>query len=790
MFQSLIRLYDEHALAFVLTALAICSIAAWLLAVLTANAAERTFRQSRSWLLAIIAVAGLGVWTTHFIAVLGFRPDVVFGFDAGLTLLSGIVAFLAVGLPLALSSQVKARAGKALLGGLSGLGVGAMHFIGMSAVQGCLVTQADAARIGAFAAGAVLFAVAAAMPRPDRNRALVSLLFVAGVCGTHFTAIAGVSLSEIDAADGLPIDVLILGGFLSVGAALLLAGAFFALHAAQQFELQEKMHAGVLSTALHNMSNGLVLIDAKGRVALYNERVLELFGIAADEVRPDMPWLDLLAVTASRLGWNTEKQRRAQSNISTWMALDASTYVEQPLRTGRILSIACRPVPGGGAVLTYDDVTAERQGQQQVAHLTHHDPLTGLANRRSLQDRLDALFAEDTAFATLLIDLDRFKTVNDSYGYAAGDGLLVEVGQRLRECVGPHGFVARMGGDEMAALVYGSIDQAMAAAEAIARELAQPFTRTGDAVSIGCSIGVVARSDARNAEALIERAEVALSTAKLRGGGQICRFEDGMLEAAAAERQLAEDLQRAIADQEFTLAYQPILDLGLSRVIGFEALIRWTHPVRGNVPPAQFIPFAEANGMIVAIGEWALLEACRQAAQWPPHIHVAVNVSAVQLRLASIMSHVTQALAQSGLSASRLELELTETAMVEDGAQIGSMLTGLRTLGCKISMDDFGTGYSSLTHLCRFPLDRIKIDRSFVDAAPRDPNALAVLRAVTQMARDLSITTIGEGVETVEQLEVLRRAGCDAAQGYLLGRPMPAAEALALTAQDDRPRRA
>lgn len=408
---------------------------------------------------------------------------------------------------------------------------------------------------------------------------------------------------------------------------------------------------------------------------------------------------------------------------------------------------------------------------EQLQRMASHDPLTGLANRRALLERIDAGFLSGDHFGYLLVDLDQFKVVNDTYGHAVGDVLLVDVADRIRRVVGPNGFVARIGADELAILLSGTDEDAVGIAYEIILALADPFEILGDIVFTGCSIGICRTERAETAEGLMQRADIALNEAKRTGRNRVFSYEEGMLEKVAARHQLETDLKTALENHEFRLVYQPIRDLRSERTVGFEALIRWHHPTRGLVSPADFIPLAEELGCIVAIGGWVLAEACREAATWQDGIFVAVNVSAVQFRTPLLFAHVTQALAESGLPAHRLEIELTETAIVSHGTHVAQTLETLRALGIKVAMDDFGTGYSSLAHLRDLPLDRIKIDRSFVATAATDKSSMAVLRAVTQLGRDIGIATLGEGVETVEQMRLLKSLGCDAAQGYLIGKP-------------------
>ncbi len=430
-------------------------------------------------------------------------------------------------------------------------------------------------------------------------------------------------------------------------------------------------------------------------------------------------------------------------------------------------------IMGGGVSLYLIEDRMGLRFRERLPHSSFQDALTGLPNQRALQLRMEEAYRVRRWFKLLLIDVDHFKLINDTYGSAVGDAVLLAMAERLREIAGEDATAFRVGGDELAIMVFANQESALQMADDVVISLRSPYAVENRMVTLGCSVGLCSSDNASNAVEVIHNAEVALHDAKRRGRNQISRYRHGM-ESAGLERTKREmDLKTAIDEKQFFLAYQPVVDIRDRKPIGFEALIRWKHPEDGLVSPAEFVPLAEETGMILPLGKWVLEEACREAARWPGNLHVAVNVSALQFRSPALVSHVKQALEQSGLPAGRLELELTETAIVADGKQLAHVLKDLRALGVKIAMDDFGTGYSSLSHLRDLPLDRVKIDRSFVAAAAEDRNSMAVLRAVTQLGRDMGIATLGEGVETEEQFDILEQLGCDAVQGYLTGRPEP-----------------
>ncbi|WP_375409831.1 EAL domain-containing protein [uncultured Methylobacterium sp.] len=450
---------------------------------------------------------------------------------------------------------------------------------------------------------------------------------------------------------------------------------------------------------------------------------------------------------------------------------------------GRFVDAILKPLSTGGYVLTFDDVTA----YMRDAELAQKDALTGLQNRASLHERLQEMLARakrtGSAVAVICLDLDRFKAVNDTLGHPVGDALLRKVSERLISAVREGDVVARLGGDEFAILQADTAQPQ--AAQTLATRLVDLIGRTyvvdGHMLNIGTSVGVaLSPSDASEPDELMKRADLALYRAKADGRGTFRFFEASMDARMKERRSLELDLRQALAMKEFTLAYQPQYDLGSNTVVGFEALLRWEHPVRGTVSPAEFIPLTEDIGIITPIGEWVLRTACREAAGWARPVSIAVNLSPVQFRSAKLVETILSALTRSGLDPSRLELEITEGSLLANTEEVLATLNRLRALGIRISMDDFGTGYSSISYLQKFPFDKIKIDRAFVSGLGEDADCTAIVRAVASLGASLGIKTTAEGVETPEQLAAIRAEGCSETQGFLTGRPMTGAAAAAL----------
>lgn len=773
-----------HTLGYVVLALAVATVMATTVFILARRAAVLRGEKKAIRVVVVAIVAGVGTWTTHFVAMLGFRPDVLLGYDPLLTLASAAIGIVAVGGPLAAACYLRRDWHRVICGCLSGLGVGAMHYTGMFALEGCTVTNDLPTMLLALAFGSICFAGALGIGALRPTSVLPIGLSVIGICSLHFTALYGASLSDFVGLGGRAVGAGALTA-LVLTAALGLCGAAVAAGVAEsRLENQRRQAAteqarqnDVFLSALRNMSNGLIMVDAEGRVSATNPQACQILGLEISDLAVGAELETALSPLLRRDDWNEEDAASFIAEHRQWLASPVAIRVERRFSNQRTLLVLCSKMPEGGAVLTYDDVSEHRAAQDAMIHMAYHDALTGLPNRRSFREDVQALLTRDGDASVLMLDLDRFKWVNDTLGHGVGDALLVQVADRLRRVCPEGDRIYRLGGDELAVIsVDGCEASARALADAMLDSFAPAFQIDGHSVAISCSIGFACVHEGERNN-LVEKADLALYRAKSLGRSRSEGYESGMMERAIERRQIESDLAIAVENGEFELYYQPLHALPETRLVGFEALIRWRHPGRGMVSPAEFVPIAEANGLILQIGAWVLDEACRQIARWPGDLHVAINASAVQLRSPDFAEQVSAALQRHGVPAWRLEVELTETAMVEDGQQIAEVLKALRQLGVRIAMDDFGTGYSSLAHLRDFELDRIKIDRSFVYADATDIGSRAVIRAVTSLARDLEIVTIGEGVETAEQLQRLIDLGCDVAQGYHLGRPLDATAA-------------
>ncbi|MDP4026249.1 EAL domain-containing protein [Methylobacterium sp. NEAU 140] len=545
--------------------------------------------------------------------------------------------------------------------------------------------------------------------------------------------------------------------------------------------------------ALHHMNQGLCMFDQQARLVVCNHRYREIFAIPAD--------YSLFGKTQEEIcGFLVADGRYPSSvtldmitrSVRSALARPSALPVFRELADGRIIAILYRTIAGGGWVSTFEDITEQRRSQARIQHLARYDGLTDLANARTLREGGQALSATAAKGLPVLachyLDLDRFKFVNDTYGHAVGDELLQAVAERLRACARREDVVGRLGGDEFALVQrVPGVAAALAFANRLVDEIGVPFELSGGRVEIGVSIGVATHEDrdaasAADVERLLQDADLALRRAKAQERGTVCAFEPAMSEAARGRLTLERDLSAALAAEQIAVHYQPLVESRTGRIIGVEALARWEHPERGFVPPTTFIPLAEEVGLIVPLGAWVLRRACRDAAAWPDHLTVAVNASVVQVRQKSFAESVLAILAETAFPATRLEIEITESTLLEESETTMQNLHRLREAGVRFALDDFGTGYSSLSYLRRFPFDKIKIDRSFMRDAEASTDALAIIRAVAGLGTSLGITTLVEGIETERQFQLARAEGLKQVQGYLFSKPIPSARIAELVA--------
>jgi diguanylate cyclase (GGDEF)-like protein len=536
--------------------------------------------------------------------------------------------------------------------------------------------------------------------------------------------------------------------------------------------------------AINNMSQALLMFDSDHKLVICNERYLHMYDLSPEIVKPGCTVRQLLEHRKA-IGSFAGDIEAYLENMLGMLARGETMATMVDLPDGRTVSVLNLPTPDGGWVSTHEDVTERRRAEQRIAHMARHDALTDLPNRVLFRERLAEALASvrrGGQLAVLYLDLDRFKGVNDTLGHQMGDELLKVVADRLRHCVRDSDMVARVGGDEFAIIQAGKqpVDVAIMARR-IGEAVRAPYDLSGNAVIVDTSIGIaIAPSDGREPDELLKAADMALYGAKSDGGGAYRFFEPAMDRRMKARRELEIALRHALAAGEFDLHYQPLVNVDDRTVTGCEALLRWNHPERGMIPPTEFIPVAEEIGLIGPLGEWVLRKACIDAAGWPEDIKVAVNLSPIQAMNQNLVPVVVGALAAAGLPAHRLEIEITESVLMQNTEMTTATLHRLRELGVRISMDDFGTGYSSLSYLRKFPFDKLKIDSSFISGLPGNEESVAIVRAVAGLAANLNMTTTAEGVETTKQLEKVRELGCVEMQGFLFSPPVPMAKLMPL----------
>ncbi|WP_320194589.1 bifunctional diguanylate cyclase/phosphodiesterase [Agrobacterium rosae] len=725
------------------------------------RAEESPVRRRPYWILVAALASGLSVWATHFIAMLAYQGSVPIGFDFPFTAFSAVVAVF--GFWLSMQFLWRKTAGALSAGGIITLTVAAMHFFGMAGMQ---VAATIEYRIAPILVGAVvafgLFALSFVFFKSFRGWKRVVLSASASILGVlvlHFTAMSSTILIPNPGMPGPQIE-----GLDRLFMMVAISGVTFLILAATGVAALIDRHLVDLKGLVGATLDGLAVVR-DGRIVEVNSRFAKLFG----------------STEAAIIGENAEELMHADDGIAAHLPRNGA--VEAVPNRGdrsRTFELAVTTIEYRGRpceVMAVRDLTEKRRAQREIEYLARHDVLTGLANRTLFQERLRnhiAVAQNDDEFALLALDLDRFKAVNDLFGHAEGDRVLKDVARILQQAARPGDLVARLGGDEF--LILTAFSTTSEDARDLGEHILSTFRREMDCVSdptaVGVTIGIATfPANGNDNETLMHAADMALYRAKMNGRGIVAFYDPAMDQETKERRRLESDLRQAISRNELELLYQPVHSVENGEVASYEALVRWQHPTRGAVPPDVFIPIAEESGIIISLGEWILHEACSAAMRWEPHIKVAVNVSPVQFSLANLAYTICSTLEKTGLSPLRLELEMTEAALLKDRAITLSTMRQLKGLGVTIVMDDFGTGYSSLSNLRSFPFDKIKIDRSFIAAMKQDENAHSIVRAIIGLGRSLDLPVTAEGIETDSQYRMVVDEGCAQAQGYLFGKP-------------------
>ena len=766
----------EHDPRLVLLAAMVCTFGA----ISTMSVSGRAAGPQRRtlWLALLSLCAGATVWATHFIAMLAYRQGVATTYEPTLTALSFVAGVVIMGLGFALAIRGSSDRWARLAGGaVLGLGVVALHYIGMAALRmpgdlayaPGLVATSVAFSIGF---GAPALAVAFGPARPYA-RPMGALLMVVMIVSLHFTAMGAVHvhLGAAGASVAGGVTRTVLASAVAIASlSVLLIGLIGAL-IDQKVSHRLAAEADRFRTLAEGAFEGLIVHRA-GVIMDSNAAARRMLGL-----HDGAPEQSIAACFSAAL--DAARQESAVGAVEVELQRpDGSRFPAEICRRRMLLADG-----NEGELCAIRDLTSRKESEARIAHLALHDPLTELPNRRFFMELAHKTISQahrtGNRVAMLALDLDDFKLVNDEHGHAGGDELICVAAQRIASTVRDADVPTRFGGDEFAVLQIGAAQpsQAMALAERLLAALQVPVKLEYGEVSVTASIGIaIYPDDGATAEELLRSADTAMYRAKADGKAMSCFFEAHMDAALVARRKLEQGLRRAVAERGLAVAYQPIVESDTRRPLGFEALVRWPHPEHGMIPPSDFIPVAEETGLIVPIGEFVVRQACMDAMSWPSHLHVAVNLSTVQFRRKGLVETVRRALEESGLPGDRLDLEVTETLLMDNRQDALRVLTELKELGVRISMDDFGTGYSALSYLQSFPFDKIKIDRVFVaDLGTNSQNA-SIVRAVAAMGRSLRMRVVAEGVETDREADMVHELDCDEIQGYLIARPMPAGD--------------
>jgi diguanylate cyclase (GGDEF)-like protein/PAS domain S-box-containing protein len=737
------------------------------------------------WCLVTGVCAGSGIWATHFVAMLAYDGGLPTSYEAVATMQSLFVAIVVASAGYAVS--LCGFSGAVVAGGiLLGLSIGAMHHLGMSALLVPGKLQLDQTLfVLSWIIGAALGAASlVAFHSLHGWRGLVgaALLLTMAICGLHFTAMGAVT---IDPDPSLAFEATLDKPMLAIATAALVLIIWVGTGAAVWMQRTSTQCESVLreqnarfEAALRYLPVGFSMFDSARKLVVCNGAYRNMYGLSEAETLHGTSFETIIHRYAG------EQDGPERAALGGWLLnhlqklSEGQAFTENiKLADGRRVFVRVGPVEGGGWVDVHEDITERSLQEEKIAHLASHDALTGLPNRSLLQESLDYALREggEGNLALLYMDLDRFKEVNDIYGHRVGDQLLVAVSERLMACVRTSDVLARIGGDEFVLFVDSAESEtASELARRIIAAVSAPYNLEGHQLVIGISIGIAIAGKNTNSDSLLAQADLALYRSKSIGKGTYSFFEEEMDNAARAQRTLERDLRAALANGELEIHYQPQVNISTHRVQGFEALLRWRHPQRGVVSPSEFIPVAEQTGLINPIGDWVLRTACVEASRWPDDVKVAVNVSTVQFRNSKMLDSVVSAVAAAGIPFSKLEIEITESALADDCAETLALLEELHGLGVTIAMDDFGTGYSSLGYLRTYPFDKIKIDRSFVSGVTGDKNGRAIVRAICGLGRSLGLAITAEGVETPEQLVLAEREGCTEVQGFLFSAPFAA----------------
>ncbi|WP_375262578.1 EAL domain-containing protein [Palleronia sp.] len=760
----------------------ICVIGVYAAFALGMHAARSEGVARRNWAITSMIAAGSTAWATHMIALLAYRPGLPAVFDVPLTALSLLIVTAGIALSMTYTIASRDRRRRFISGILLGVSVAVLHYLGQFSYKVAATVFWDLPLVfGSIGASLLMFG-AGMVASGERSRSLRRLappLLLAAISVVHVGGMTAMTLlyDPFATLPALAVPPQVIAPVIAAVCLCLIALAVYGLRVSLRAQAQLRRDRVRLGELSNLAVEGLVVCDGD-TITIVNDSFARLAGVARSDVIgetvgsliPSVTWFDMV-----------EREEYDAELVGAAGRLIPVRVLRSEVTVGSKRQI----------VFAVRDQRERLKTEEAIRRLAYTDALTGLTNRMRFSEILAVRAANlgegVSQYALLAIDLDRFKWVNDTFGHSFGDELLRQVAERLGASTGGDDVVARLGGDEFSILTAGDADRVTSLAAGIVDTMRSPFSLGAQIIEIGASIGIAyLGKDGADADAVARNADLALYSAKHSGRERYCLYEPKMLAEALNRSELERDLRLALKRDELEVHFQPLTDASSGAFQGAEALLRWTHPKRGMISPAEFIPLAEEIGLIGAIGEWVLRTACVEAAGWPETTSLAVNLSAVELGDPNLVKNVAKILKETGFPATRLELEVTETALLRDDVRTFGNLHGLKDLGIRISLDDFGTGYSSLSHLRRFPFDKVKIDRFFVRQIPEDPDSVAIVQAIVTLAAKMRMSVTIEGVETVEQQEFARHEGCNQIQGFLISRPIPGVELAPFFANPDR----
>jgi diguanylate cyclase (GGDEF)-like protein/PAS domain S-box-containing protein len=786
-----LRLYAciaySHDLPLVILAGNLCVFACYTAIALVERGRAANAKSRRFWIAVSGLATGLGIWATHFVAILAYRPNLPVGYDLPMTLLSVVAAVVVSGI--GISMALRGDLGSTVIGGLiTGLAAPTMHYLGMAALRIPAAIQEDNGfELTSVAVSALSFALAFVIIRKSftlRRQIMACATMVLGILGLHFIGMASITLVPLSGGlpeGGLTMPPSVLAVMVAIGTVFILILALIGsgvdrhlMRRSQQETTRLRKSEKRFRQLADSTFEGIVILR-EGHIVDCNAAFRTLLG------RSDA---ELIGTTLGSFG--TPDSASKLDVLHLWPRFELHELemigADQVPITVEILARSIDIDGDTGMVMAIRDVTERKLAQEEIRYLAHHDPLTRLANRATLRERLDKALEwarqgppNEASIALLRVNIDRFRIVNDVHGSSVGDKVLRTVADRLDDLPTEYDIVARIGSDEFAVLVTGMEDarKVVTLADQVLALVNQPIELGFETLRLTCSIGIaIAPMDGRTTEILMQNAESALQRARAEGRG-IYRFFEPVTDDRLRQRRLLElDLRHALeVEGEIQVHYQPLFHADRGEIYGFEALCRWQHPARGAIPPSDFIPIAEESGLMLVLGEKVLRMACARAASWPGSYRIAVNLSPTQFRHPNLVETVLAILAEVGLPAERLELEVTEGVLIDEAERALAIMGALKRHNIRIALDDFGTGYSSFSYLLRFPFDVIKIDRSFISALGTDAEALTIVSAIVALGHNLNKAVTAEGVETDQQRRLLRDIACDHLQGYYFARP-------------------